>query len=133
MRRLFVSFTSLMYGLDQGRVAADDLRDGLFAFRCSRDHALSPGSWGEYVEEIVVDRPDIHRQVEAALRAAEKDGRVAWRAGRNMTYEKVSALLVACGYPPIAGEDGRSINGPYCYPGVEDRVREAGIDLEVVR
>lgn len=133
-RTLFVSFTSALYNLQRGTATEADLATGLFAFGCTREHALHPGDGGEYVEDVVHERPDLHALLRRAVLTAEEDGRVAWRVvGENMSYRKISDLLSRNGYGPIAHEDWRAVNGDYCYPGVEDRVREAGHDLRVCR
>ena len=43
-RKLFISFTGLMYALKAGRITDDDLASGLFAFGCTRGHAITPGA-----------------------------------------------------------------------------------------
>lgn len=55
--KLFISFAGTMHALKSGRVAVGDLDTGLFVFGCTRDHALTPGASGEFVEDIVTKRP----------------------------------------------------------------------------
>lgn len=136
MRKLFVSFTATLTRMQEGKVSEVDLDNGLFAFGCTRDHALAPGAAGGYVEEVVKERPDLHERLVAAVLAAEHDGRVAWRDKglyANMEYAKINVLLCRNGFDPIVENKLRPHEGDYCYPGVEERVLLAGLDLKVVR
>lgn len=134
-RTLFVSFTATMYGMSRGEVSEESLASGLFAFGCTHEHVFSPGENDDYVEDVIRERPDLHEQLKEHLLVAEAEGRIVWRTrfDRNMSYEKISGLLVANDIGPIEFEDWRPINGAYCYPGVADRVREKGYDLLVYR
>lgn len=127
--KLFVSFTGLLMALESGRVSAPDLADGLFVFACTRDHVYSPGANGEFVETIITRRPDLHKIVLMAVKAAKVDGRIVWRRPEdgNASYELVDLLLTGNGYKPLQsdGEDHLSV---YCYPAVKERSRE----LEVI-
>lgn len=135
-RKLFVSFTGTMHKLSRGEVTASDLENGLFAFGCCREHALYPGVHGEYVETVVGEYPRHHAALFVALLDAEDDGRVVWRTGPegNMSYGLVSGLLERNGYARIAAEPSSSTwcIDSYCYPGVRERVEEAGLDVDVV-
>ncbi len=134
MRKLFVSFTSLVYGIAGGRVSDADLMTGLFAFGCTREHAMTPGAGGEYVERGVKDHPEAHSKLVAAVLLAEGEGRVAWRKDSNhhTNYELVSGLLVKNGIGDIdEASPTPGINDGYCYPGVRDRVEHKGYPIEV--
>lgn len=126
MAKLFISFTGTMYALRSGRVNGDDLSTGLFVFGCARDHAITPGAHGEYVEEVVIERPDLHEQLVAALVKAEAEGRVRWRSleAGNASFELVSDLLTSNGYKPLMSSKWCD----YSYPAVEKRSTE----LEVI-
>ena len=128
--KLFISFTGTLCALRSGQVGAADLDTGLFVFGCVRDHAITPGANGEYVEHDVRDRPDLHQQLVAALLKAETAGRVRWRAleQRNASFALVNELLVANGYKRLMADElyyteawmGRD----YCYPAVVERSTE---------
>ncbi len=124
MVRLFISFSGVLKALRSGRVTAEDLEQGLFVFGRPRDHVFSPGSSGEYVEDVVRERPELHELLLEALIRAEADGRVRWRSREsNTTFELVDELLTANGYKPLA-RGGRH----YYYQAVEERSTE----LEVI-
>jgi hypothetical protein len=135
--KLFVSFTSVLYALKNGRVTETDLQKGLFVFGCTRDHAINPGAQEEFVERVVKERPDIHQMLVKALLRAEADGRVNWRSAtdNNVTYEMVDDLLVRNGYRQLMGTReyeemyGQPFyRGHYNYPTVE----RCSLQLEVI-
>lgn len=141
MRKLCVSFTSLLYALVAGRVTAEDLGDALFYFGCVREHALRP--WEDEINEVEWiardvgdDRAkEVHGQLVVALEAAQAEGRVRYRHLKDrVSYEQLNELLTANGYPALTRTvEGIPDGGAYSYPGVEHRVQALGIHLEVVR
>lgn len=132
--KLFVSFSGVMMKLSCGLVSRDDLETGLFAFGCTRDHVFRPGFHGEYVEDEVLDRPDLHQQLLEALRRAERDGRVSWRRGSRAcdlvgecAFRRLNRLLRRNGFKPLLQAlAGNSPLGSYSYTykEVERRSRE---------
>lgn len=147
MRKLFVSFTGTIRGLSKGTVTQQDLDTGIFYFGCAKIHACAPWkpdhgfvcnelTWFFKDEEGKFDADAagvVHRALVAAIEKAESDGRVAWREnGLSNTYGQLSELLAKNGFGPITGDDGRACNGSYCYPGVKDRIKEAGLPLDVI-
>ena len=154
MNKLFVSFTATLRALRDGKVSDADLATGLFHFRCGREHALDP--WKHKHNEVLWFFRDVelgrvmHTKLADAIERAEREGRVLWvedardelersdkeRPGaRDEEYRPLSDFLVRNGHGAIAFKlDGRSCNDSrhYCYPGVADRVKEAGLDLEVI-
>jgi hypothetical protein len=134
-RKLFVSFTGTLAAMVNGKVNADDLANGLFAFGCTRDHAITPGAVGEQVEYQVSQYPEVHVQLVRSLLAAEADKRIFWRPNVKTptTFDDVSALLEAHGYKPLMSDEEFVVQFPhrgsqYNYPAVEHRSTE----LEVV-
>lgn len=140
MRKLFVSFTALLIEMAGGRVTKDHLVDGLFSFGCVRKHALCP--WEdktnevEWIAERVGDQraKEIHSEVLEALLAAEKDGRTSYRTLNEQTsYEKLNRLLMANGYPELPRRmEELHDGGAYSYPGIANRVKALGLELEVI-
>lgn len=139
MRKLFVSFTTTLRALKDGSVTENDLDTAIFYFGCCREHALDP--WKDEANEILwFFRDDvekgraIHARLVAAIEKAEVEKRIAWRTREERSsYKVLNSLLVANGFGGIAHEhDDRICNADYCYPGVEDRVKEAKLDLQVV-
>ena len=47
MRKLFLSFSSLLTFIAEDKVTVEDLRSGFFLFGCTRGHAIDPGAQGE--------------------------------------------------------------------------------------
>lgn len=141
-RKLFVSFTGLMYGIVAGEVSQTDLETGLFHFGCTREHAINPGAAGEHVETVVRKHPDVHAMVVGAILLAEGEGRIAWRTREDGSgrYELLLPLLAANGYAIGGAEsligDWRSSRqyqmGHYSYPAVRDLVEDLALDIEVV-
>ena len=140
-KKLFVSFTGLLYALKSGRVSTSDLDDALFAFGCTKDHALNPGQHGEAneVEWAFRDNPKdgkkVHATVVAALKKAQKQGRVVYRtlAQGNMTYEMLNGLLTKNGFKAIdLGKMDWANRDSYNYPTVQEQVDAQGIGLEVI-
>jgi hypothetical protein len=134
MKKLFVSFSSLLREVSAGAVTPADLQQGLFFFGCMREHALDPGAAGEADErhwnhgKYATAYPAIRD----ALLAAEADGRAAWHKVRKPVdgaWRVLDRLLEANGYSPLQHCNTFS---HYCYPGVRDLVAERGLALEVV-
>ncbi len=138
LRKLFVSFTGLLGGLYHGTVTAEDLDKGIFYFGCTKKHVTN--IWDESTNEILwfwkkdpKEGRRVYQKLFWAVELAEVLGRVKWREqGESNSYEGLSALLVKCGYTAIPSDPRRTCNGPYCYPGVRDRIEEQGIPLDVV-
>jgi len=131
---VFPSYTSLVSGIESGRVDLGMLFRGLFAFGCTEEHVESIR--GKYKLEIDPEDPEYDPRIEmafkiivlAAARLAEQEGRIIWRTleERNMTFEKVNALLQSNGYAPV------SDNGTYCYPALQVRVEKHDAELVVI-
>lgn len=126
-RKLFISFTGLMYALKAGRVNDDDLANGLFVFGCTRNHALTPPPENLRAEDVVVRNPDIYERLVKAIAHAEFLGRVRWRtsAEGNCSYQLVNELLVGNLEPPLISHKeayGTDEQFPhYNYASVKDR------------
>ena len=125
-RKLFISFTGLMYALKAGRINDDDLANGLFVFGCARDHAITPGAWSEHIEDVVVKNPEVHARLVEVVIKAELAGRVAWRPrSGNASFELVDELLAINGEQPLVSHEETYGNGDpfphYNYHSVKDR------------
>ncbi|CAN5161216.1 hypothetical protein BH11CYA1_BH11CYA1_08000 [soil metagenome] len=126
-RKLFISFTGLMYALKNGRVNDDDLANGLFVFGCSRGHAITPGAANEHIEDVVVKHPEVHERLVKAVLHADFLGRVRWRtsADGNASFQLVNEVLVGNQEDPLISHKeayGRDDSMPhYNYPSVQDR------------
>ncbi len=135
MKKLFISFTSLLALVGENKVTALELAEGLFFFGCWRDHALNPGAAGEADERTwnngryALAHPTI---VEAVLKA-EAEGRAAWHNGPKKTgnpWRQLDDLLADNGFPIL--NQKHDVSCHYAYPGVRDAVVEKGIALDVV-
>ena len=126
-RKLFISFTGLMYALKAGRITDDDLANGLFAFGCTRGHAITPGASNEHVEDVVVQNPEVHQRLVKAIGEAEFLCRVVWRTQEegNMSFQRINELLVGNCLQPLNSHKeayGQEDHFPhYNYPSVKDR------------
>lgn len=134
MKKLFVSFSSLLREVSAGTVTPADLQQGLFFFGCMREHALDPGAAGETDERNWNQGKyaQAYPAIKEALLAAEQDGRAAWHKVRKPVdgaWRILDRLLEANGFAPL-----QHINtfSHYCYPGVRELVAERGLPLEVV-
>ena len=144
-RKLFVSFTGLLYALQQKKVSQADLDNGIFYFSCIREHAVEP--WGSSYNELNnFQREDgsvdsdaaatAHRLVIAAITKAEREGRIAWRQDRETpnTFRQLNDLLAANGFATIMSdaETRRGSEEEYTTGKVRNRVAHAGLPLVVV-
>lgn len=143
---LCVSFSRLVFRLVFGKIEPADLVDALFYFGCAREDLFGADGRLKAADLVFVEQPsfreinhpaDRQRFVDAIGAAqervmiAERGGRVAWRTlqGDN-TYEQLNKLLERAGFAPLP-IDGFDDHGAYTYRGVDDRVRAAGLPLEV--
>ena len=136
MRKLFVSFTSLLALVADNKVTAEDMAEGLYFFGCTRRHAFQPGAQGETDERTwnrgknAVGYPVVRE----ALRVAEGQRRVAWRHDANYQrvdpYTALNDLLTDNGLSPI--ERPRPGEWAASYPTIADAVAAKGIPLDVV-
>lgn len=140
-KKLFPSFTGLLYALKSGRVSAIDLDTALFCFGCTKDHAFNPGQHGEgnELDMAFSDNPAkgkaIHDIIVSALKKAQKENRVVFRtlAQGNMSYELINKLLKANGLPEIDLEKMDWSNRTnYNYPTLQEQVDAQDIGLEVI-
>jgi len=128
MRKLFPSFTGLMYAIVNGQVNHIDLTNGLFVFGCTRGHAIIPGAAGEPVEDVVTKNQLVHEMVVNAVILAEAEGRIRWRTLELHTnFDMVNDLLEANGEPPLVSHMeayGRADDFPdYNYPSLTERCK----------
>ncbi len=135
MQKLFVSFTSLLGLVSQGKVSQADLDTGLFFFGCWREHALNPGAAGEPDERSWDGgkHAHAHAPIVAALLRAEQDGRVAWHNGPNKSgnpWRKLDDLLADNGFRVLHVQHDTSCH--YGYPAVKAAVAEKGLELDVL-
>lgn len=140
MRKLLVSFTGSLGAMKSGKLTAADLDTAIFYFGCCREHAIDP--WKEeghgnevlwFFRDDVEKGREVHAKLVAAIEKAEAEGRCAWRQkGEGQSYEALNDLLAANDIAPISVERNQFNSNSYCYPGVTDRVKEAGLDLEVI-
>ena len=136
MKKLLISFVGTMEALKSGRVVVDDLNSALFAFSSARQHVLAPDASRHYVDEIVKERPDLHKLLVEALQKAEAEGRVRWRADyeSNGSFRLVNDVLSANGHKRLVSHEeaygSRTyIGDEYCYPSVVERCKDEGIQV----
>ena len=136
MKKLFVSFSTLLSLIAHDKVSAEDLRTGFYLFGCTRGHALEPGAQGEADERQWNKGKNAagHETLVAAVLEAEKEGRAGWvKTGRYLDrdpYEVLSDLITKHGMPPLIRKGGDA--SMHNYPAMRDAIEEAGIPLEVV-
>ncbi len=136
MKKLFLSYTSLLRLVAENVVTAEDLATGLFFFGCRREHALNPGAAGEYDERKSFNGrfEHVHPTIVQALLSAEAAGRAAWHnvAHRvDSSWDILDKLLTNNGVPAIKREFDY-YSSHYSYPGVKDAVAEKNAPVEVV-
>lgn len=135
MRKLFVSYTSLLREVSLGRVTDQDLQQGLFYFGCWRQHVMHPGEAGEADELTWNDGKHAHAYpvIIKALVQAEADGRAAWHNDpeRHVNpWQLLDELLGINGLSTLAV--AHDVSCHYSYPGVHDAVAAKGLELQVV-
>lgn len=115
MKKLFLSYSALLKSVSNGSVTQADLDSGLYYFGCCREQVFAP--WTE----------DAPKRIMAAALKAEAEGRIIWRTrfGGN-TYQQLGELLLCNGYDAVATHD------TYNYGIAVERVRQAGLPLEVI-
>lgn len=136
MKKLFLSFSTLLREVAHDRITAEDLQHGLFMFGCTRGHALNPGAKGETDERTWSNGRNAvgHPTLVNALLAAEKDGRVAWlkdETGRA-TQSHVTVfneLMAANGLPLLKHTEDFA---HHSYPQWRERVKAEDMPLEPV-
>lgn len=136
MKKIFLSFTSLLSLLGSGKVTAQDLSEGLFFFGCTRRHAYEPGAQGESDERTFHNGryASAHPVLVSALRQAENEGRVAWRhdpfTGELDPWGQLDDLLRTNGLPQV--QRGCGFGWDAGYPAIVDHLRLKGIALTPV-
>ena len=127
MKKLLVSFTSLIILMERGSISYEDLDDALFCFNCPREHLFNPKAEELYWGETYEGRLAIQSLIAKATKKAENEGRCGeWREAREIrtTYEKLNSLLEKNGFKPIQ-TDSR-------YEPFEVFNRMKGQDIEVI-
>jgi hypothetical protein len=136
MKKLFLSFSTLLSHIADGKVTQDELDTGLFLFGCVRSHALQPGAQGETDERTWNKGKNAqgHPTLVTALLKAEEEGRAGWirpESGvRKEPFAVLNALLEKQGLPSVPQEPGDSTH--HSYPLMADRIAAAGLPLQVV-
>ena len=135
MKKLFVSYTSLLREITDGTVTHDDLYDGLFFFGCRREHAYNPGASGETDERTWQNGryAEAHPILVDALRVAEITGRAAWHNVPKREFSPWSVLddlLERNDIQPLKPKF--NLFAHYGYPNVKDADAERGLPLHVV-
>jgi len=143
MPKLFISYLALVCRVSNGGIDEADLERGVFYFNCSRDEALAPlgdstltALWLPMADLETKKR--VHETVSKALIKADVEGRVAWKErGVIQSYNGLNKLLDrnGCGkIDPEFTDDKGSYHPavPFSCTGVAVRVKEAGLDLDVV-
>jgi len=135
MKKLFVSFSSLLRLVGESKVTADDLAQGLYFFGCRREHALNPGAAGEADERTWHKSQFAHAHpgIVEALLQAEQDGRAAWHNCPNRQespWNELNELLASNGLASLG--DTHTAHFNYSYPAVTDAAAAARLPVEVV-
>jgi hypothetical protein len=136
MKKLFVSFSSLLREILEGNVTDADLKAGFFMFGCTRGHAYDPGGQGDTDERQWNQgrNASAYPALIAALEQAEAEGRAGWVKVEPRTrrdhFEVLNEMLVKHGLPALERIPGDGWD--YNYPALRDRIVEAGLPLEVI-
>lgn len=134
-----VSFRGTLNAMAQGRLTPEDLARALFYFGCTSAHAMTPGSRGETVEwEVRMNGGAQHKLLVEALKVAEADGRVEWRAAEESNSLAVLRALMTRKGIRNGRNPERHFNGCYGngnYDPVVDACSNAelGKDVTVIR
>ena len=125
-RKLFISFSGLVWMMKEGKVAPDDLKGALFYFGCGRDYlgkdfignpdirrAFELGKDGEDLEGAVTT----YNRIRIAAFVAEDESRAYLRDKDQLSFQDLSQLL------EINGIDTSSVGylegERYCHPTVK--------------
>jgi hypothetical protein len=136
MRKLFLSYTSLLSQLSRNAVSAEDLVKGLFFFGCSREHVYNPGANGE-TDERTWDKGNYAKgypQLLEAVQRAECEGRLEWRrapdGSERSPWDALNELLQRNGLKQVSGDP---FNWEATYPAIADAIgRDSAAPVRVV-
>lgn len=140
MRKLFLSFTGLVYAVTEERVTEVELATGLFYFGCGR--ALLFDDAGPRDPQIV-HYDNVHSQIPAdgsvataiaaiqhAVLEAERDGRALWRGPRERpSFEGLEELLRRNGLGPLPELISDERRG-YSYSVAQDLLKRSELPIE---
>jgi hypothetical protein len=136
VKKLFMSFSTLLRLIADGQVTQEELDTGFFMFGCTRGHALEPGAQGETDERTWNKGKNAngYPTLLAALLKAEEDGRAGWirletKVPRN-PFAILNEMLVKHGITPLEHQDGEGSH--YSYPMLAERIAAAGLPLQPV-
>lgn len=131
MQKLCISLHFLMYELCKGNLQTTDLSSALFYLGCTREHAIEPTADDLREAPLVAAHPDKHALVVQQLLAAERDGRVRWKAlDARAEYSDLASFLSSCGLL-VRRERLEEVAGrAYTHQGVRKLCRD--LPLEVV-
>ncbi len=138
-RKLFISFSSLLYAVKAGRVQPKDLEDGIFYFGCTKEHLwrkdaaensdvrmafCMDGGLKKRKNKREAER--IYNIIRDAVFEAEKEGRATFRDITEMNrYSRLNRLLEQNGIDTSSVkhlEPGElCLEGQYSYPEVEEK------------
>lgn len=137
--KLFISLLRTVEEVESGAVTQEDLLTGLFYFSCSRNVVLQPHWASQWEKEAKIEARSgqrhaaAHSMIVAAVLLAEADGRVAWyEPGKPMRFESVNEMLRRAGFSEIAGYDGRPRDWACNGQGIEARLKEKNIPIDVI-
>jgi len=102
---LFITFPGTMHRMFFGGVDDFHLQTGLFFLWGGRQYVTNPGAGGEPVENVVLECPELHRRLVAALSLAENEGRACWPSkDRTVAFDGLNRLLIANACSPIMSD-----------------------------
>lgn len=128
-RKLFVSFTSLLYQFKRKQVTPSDLQGGLFYLGCERIHLLEDLTANKDVElAFKIDTPEgleeavrAYSNIQSAVLTAEDEGRAAFRAKNgHSSFLHLNSLLEKNGINTASVKD-LEVNPDYNLPKVKQR------------
>ena len=111
-KKLFISFSGLVWMMKKGDVAPDDLKDALFYFGCGRD----------YLDKDFIRNPDIRRAFELGKEGEDLEGAIA-------TYNRIKIAAF------VAEDDGRAYlpdKNQLSFRGLNQLLEGNGVDISSV-
>ena len=130
MKKLFVSFTNLLYGLRDGRVKESDLEGALFYFGCSKDYLGGCPADNADVQlafRLNTSAPQtneadrIYNLIKKTVITAEAEGRARFRkAGQYPSYHELNNLLEK-NEIDVSSVKNIQEDELYCYPIIRER------------
>lgn len=132
MRKLFLSFNSLLNLINMGAISHADMAHGFYMFGCSRDVVMDPAPReASELKEWRHHGKQAYGMMLPHLLKAEKDGRVVWlrkKGGQFRVANKdFNKMLAKHNMPEVVFPDNVCI--PLHYPTTEKLLKDLDVQL----